>query len=67
MATAAPMQQQQAQPPTQLAIPSVGSVLNKQIVMGGEQRDLPGDEKAAILLLSLGPDFGKPIWAELDI
>ncbi|MCD7060732.1 flagellar motor switch protein FliG [Pelagibacterium xiamenense] len=30
------------------------------------QRNLSGDEKAAVLLLALGPDFGKPIWEELD-
>jgi flagellar motor switch protein FliG len=58
---AAPAPQQ-----NQLAVPSVSAVLNKQIVVGGEQRDLPGDEKAAILLLSLGPDFGRPILEELD-
>ena len=40
----------------------------KQLVVGGDasQRRLTGDEKAAVLLLALGPDFGKPIWAELD-
>jgi flagellar motor switch protein FliG len=40
----------------------------KQLVVGGSasQRALTGDEKAAVLLLALGPDFGKPIWAELD-
>lgn len=30
------------------------------------QRDLSGDEKAAVLLLALGPDHGRPIWEELD-
>ncbi|WP_404401836.1 flagellar motor switch protein FliG [Pelagibacterium halotolerans] len=30
------------------------------------ERALSGDEKAAVLLLALGPDFGKPIWEELD-
>jgi flagellar motor switch protein FliG len=52
-----------ALPATQPAIPT------KQLVVGGEgvsQRALTGDEKAAVLLLALGPDFGKPIWAELD-
>ncbi|SDG53820.1 flagellar motor switch protein FliG [Pelagibacterium luteolum] len=29
-------------------------------------RQLSGDEKAAVLLLALGPDFGRPIWDELD-
>ena len=33
---------------------------------GATQRDLKGDEKAAVLLLALGPDFGKPIFDELD-
>ncbi|HEY4201870.1 MAG TPA: flagellar motor switch protein FliG [Devosiaceae bacterium] len=27
---------------------------------------MTGDEKAAALLLALGPDYGKPIWQELD-
>ena len=40
----------------------------KQLVVGSNaaNRTLQGDEKAAVLLLALGPDFGKPIWAELD-
>jgi flagellar motor switch protein FliG len=40
----------------------------RQLVLGGaaEQRPLSGNEKAAALLLALGPDYGKPIWAELD-
>src|ERR1700712_2231068 len=40
----------------------------RQLVIGGDatQRDLTGDEKAAVLLLSLGPDFGRPILEELD-
>ena len=40
----------------------------KQLVVGANasNRALNGDEKAAVLLLALGPDFGKPIWAELD-
>ncbi|MEO8883595.1 MAG: flagellar motor switch protein FliG [Devosia sp.] len=51
-----------ALPATQSAIPS------KQLVVGNEasHRALSGDEKAAVLLLALGPDFGKPIWTELD-
>ncbi|KFC62435.1 Flagellar motor switch protein FliG [Devosia sp. LC5] len=36
------------------------------VVGGGEQRVLRGDEKAAALLLALGPDYGKPIFDELD-
>jgi len=31
-----------------------------------DQRVLTGDEKAAVLLLALGPDHGRPIWEELD-
>ncbi|MBU1173838.1 MAG: flagellar motor switch protein FliG [Alphaproteobacteria bacterium] len=31
-----------------------------------ESRDLKPDEKAAVLMLALGPDFGKPIFEELD-
>ena len=31
-----------------------------------ETRELDGSEKAAVLLLALGPDFGKPIFEELD-
>jgi len=39
-----------------------------QLVVGGgaTHRELSGDEKAAVLLLALGPDYGKPIWEELD-
>jgi flagellar motor switch protein FliG len=37
-----------------------------QLLVGGEQRLLKGDEKAAALLLALGPDYGKPIFDELD-
>ena len=42
--------------------------MNRQLVIGGDasQRDLTGDEKAAVLLLSLGPDYGRPILEELD-
>ena len=49
--------------PTQL-----NQALVRQLVVGGhaQQRDLTGDEKAAVLLLSLGPDFGRPILEELD-
>jgi flagellar motor switch protein FliG len=43
-------------------------MLGKQLVVGADatQRSLSGDEKAAVLLLALGPDFGKPILEELD-
>ncbi len=41
---------------------------NKGLVVGedAKQRELKGSEKAAVLLLALGPDYGKPIWEELD-
>jgi flagellar motor switch protein FliG len=40
----------------------------KQLVVGADadHRSLTGDEKAAVLLLALGPDFGRPILEELD-
>ncbi len=40
----------------------------RQLVIGenSEPRVLTGDEKAAVLLLALGPDYGKPILQELD-
>ena len=43
-------------------------IAQPQLVVGAEasQRALSGDEKAAVLLLALGPDFGKPILEELD-
>lgn len=39
-----------------------------QLVVGqnASQRQLAGDEKAAVLMLALGPDYGKPIFDELD-
>lgn len=42
--------------------------LPRQLTVGADasQRRLSGDEKAAVLLLALGPDFGRPILAELD-
>jgi len=42
--------------------------LGQQLVLTAESesRALSGHEKAAVLLLALGPDFGKPIWDELD-
>ena len=51
-----------------LAQPDTQQALNKQLVVGSDatQRSLAGDEKAAVLLLALGPDFGKPILEELD-
>src|SRR5215217_4011688 len=40
----------------------------KQLIVGdaANQRVLKGDEKAAALLLALGPDYGRPIFDELD-
>src|SRR5690349_24538925 len=40
----------------------------RQLSISGDatQRGLAGDEKAAVLLLALGPDFGRPILEELD-
>jgi flagellar motor switch protein FliG len=51
-----------------LAAPTFQQTMSRQLVIGDDatQRDLSGDEKAAVLLLSLGPDFGKPILEELD-
>jgi flagellar motor switch protein FliG len=47
---------------------SVQNSMSRQLVIGGDatERELTGDEKAAVLLLSLGPDYGKPILEELD-
>jgi flagellar motor switch protein FliG len=39
----------------------------KQLITGdADHRRLSGDEKAAVLLLALGPDLGRPILSELD-
>ena len=53
---------------TALQAPPVNTAMARQLVIGADatQRDLTGDEKAAVLLLSLGPDFGRPILEELD-
>lgn len=42
--------------------------MSEGLVVGddADQRTLSGDEKAAVLLLALGPDHGAPIWGELD-
>ncbi|RUT35187.1 flagellar motor switch protein FliG [Arsenicitalea aurantiaca] len=42
--------------------------MRRQLVMGerGAKRPLSGDEKAAALLLALGPDYGRPILEQLD-
>ena len=50
------------------AAPNIQQSMSRQLVVGDDatQRELSGDEKAAVLLLSLGPDFGRPILEELD-
>lgn len=47
---------------------AVPDTMTKQLVVGADadQRALSGDEKAAVLLLGLGPDFARPILQELD-
>ena len=47
---------------------NIAQTMSRQLVIGADatQRDLTGDEKAAVLLLSLGPDYGRPILEELD-
>jgi flagellar motor switch protein FliG len=54
-----------------MAVPATqqpGEFGGKQLSISGDatSRALAGDEKAAVLLLALGPDFGKPILEELD-
>ena len=51
-----------------MAVPAPSAIPTRQLVVGegASQRVLSGDEKAAVLLLALGPDYGKPIWSELD-
>jgi len=53
---------------TAIQAPPVNNAMSRQLVIGEDatQRDLTGDEKAAVLLLSLGPDYGRPILEELD-
>ncbi len=48
--------------------PAAVQSMGQQLVVGqgAAQRTLRGDEKAAVLLLALGPDYGKPIFDELD-
>jgi len=48
--------------------PDARQALSTQLVVGSGamHRALNGDEKAAVLLLALGPDFGRPILEELD-
>ncbi|HEV7293608.1 flagellar motor switch protein FliG [Devosia sp. RR2S18] len=49
-------------------LPDAQSSASKQLTIGSDatQRVLKGDEKAAALLLALGPDYGRPIFSELD-
>ena len=54
-----------------MAAPAVAlnnELQGRQLSISGEatSRGLAGDEKAAVLLLALGPDFGRPILEELD-
>jgi flagellar motor switch protein FliG len=54
-----------------MAAPAVAlnnELQTKQLSISGDatNRGLAGDEKAAVLLLALGPDFGRPILEELD-
>ncbi|MGJ8529138.1 flagellar motor switch protein FliG [Maritalea sp.] len=49
---------------TEVAPQSIGAGL--EIAGESENRELKGDERAAVLMLALGPDFGKPIFEELD-
>ncbi|MCB9994583.1 MAG: flagellar motor switch protein FliG [Hyphomicrobiaceae bacterium] len=49
-------------------VSSARETMKGGLVVGGDakQRQLTGMEKAAVLLLALGPDHGKPIFDELD-
>lgn len=47
-------------------IPEAGGAKQLIVGAGAANRVLTGDEKAAALLLALGPDYGKPIFDELD-
>jgi len=55
-------------PANALAQNDAQQAMSTQLVVGANamQRALRGDEKAAVLLLALGPDFGRPILEELD-
>ena len=52
----------------QSALAKTGDPMARGLVVGADanHRTLSGNEKAAVLLLALGPDYGKPIWEELD-
>jgi flagellar motor switch protein FliG len=49
-------------------VQAIADMAQKHLVVGADasERVLSGDEKAAVLLLALGPDFGRPILEELD-
>ena len=51
-----------------LTAPTVEQAMSRQLMIGSkaDHRAMSGDEKAALLLLALGPDHGKPILEELD-
>ncbi len=51
-----------------ISAPPAEHALGRQLIIGShaDHRTLSGDEKAALLLLALGPDHGKPILEELD-
>ena len=51
-----------------ITAPSVEQAMGRNLVIGtaADHRTLSGDEKAALLLLALGPDHGRPILEELD-
>ena len=54
--------------PAALAAEAANAIQVNQLQVAGnaQARKLTGEEKAAVLLLALGPDFGKPILQELD-
>jgi flagellar motor switch protein FliG len=52
--------------PSSLSLASDPMKQGIQVGADATQRQMRGDEKAAALLLALGPDFGRPILEELD-
>ena len=46
-----------------ISAPTVEQAMGRSLVIGSQadHRALSGDEKAALLLLALGPDHGRPI------
>ncbi len=51
-----------------MAARDLATTMQTGLVVGedADHRALSGNEKAAVLLLALGPDHGRPIWEELD-